>query len=383
MKKVIKLISVLTLLVVFLNVRAEAATNPNAALVNQAISAFMANNDIPGIAVQLYVNGQPSSYYYGYANRDKKIPVTNKTIFEVGSISKIMTSILLAQEVDFAKVGLNDPVKKYLKNLPDSFNQVTLQSLATHTSGLPFAPPRQVTTQAQLQHYLATLKEITPGEEWQYSNFGMGMLGEALESSTQWDFNKLYTRHILNPLRMQPIGVTVPAKFKKYYAQGYDKETNPVPSSTESLFPSAGGLKVMAGDMQRFLGAAIGLPGTPSRVMWPIRMTQAAYVKYADNLQGLGWTIHPIDSDTIPDLLDASDEGGIVPMTVEGIYDKPLYDGNALIDKTGTTQGFRAYIALIPNKKTGIVILANKNVPTTAIVKTARELLFKLNKIAT
>jgi beta-lactamase class C len=329
----------------------------------------------------VYVKGQPSSYYYGFADKDKKIPVTNKTIFEVGSISKVMTSILLAQEIDFAKMSLSDPVTKYIKNLPGSFNHITLQNLATHTSGLPFNPPLHVSTSSELQAYLENWKPgVASGEEWQYSNLGVGLLSYALENSTKWDFNKLYTRHILSPLKMQSVGVTIPAKLNKYYAQGYDKNNNPTHPTQAKLFPAAYGLKVVAGDMRQFLGAAIGLPGTPSRLLWPMRMTQAAYIKYADTLQGLAWTVHPMNDETVPELLAGANESGLEPGEVDAVYERPSYDGNALIDKTGATEGFRAYIAVIPNKQTGIVLLANKNVSNATLVKTARELLFKLNK---
>ncbi len=382
MIKLIKFLSIFATACSAFCVYAETNTAVNADVVNQTISTFMANNDIPGVAVQLYVKGQPSSYYYGFADRDKKIPVTNKTIFEMGSISKVMTSILLAQEVDFAKMSFNDPVKKYITDLPATFNHITLQNLATHTSGLPRNVPNNVITQAELKDYLAHWQPtVDPSDRWQYSNVGIGLLGDALASSTQWDFNKLYIRHILNPLSMLPISTTVPAKFTKYIAQGYDNNGNPTKPYQPELFPSAGGLKVMAGDMQPFLGAAIGLPGTPPRLMWPIRMTQTTFVKYAGKQQGLAWSIHPIKEGYITDLLDDTNDYAMDTIAVDAIYERPPYDGNALIDKTGTTQGFRAYIAVIPNKKTGIVILANKNVPNTAIVRTARELLFKLNKM--
>jgi beta-lactamase class C len=380
MKNAIKFISLLIFLFHTVGVYAESRAQVNTNIVNATISAFMKENAIPGVAASLYVDGQPSSYYYGFANLDKKIAVTDKTIFEVGSISKVMTSILLAQEVDFAKMYLTDPVTKYVKDLPSSFDHITLQSLATHTSGLPFTIPASVTTETELQAYFANWKANNNFQNrWQYSNVGIGLLGDALEEATNWDFNKLYTRHILNPLHMQAIGITVPAKFNKYYAQGYDKTGDPIHPTEPRFFKAAYGLKMMAGDMQKFLGAAIGLPGTPPRVMWPMRLTQSIYVKYADQLQGLGWSIHPLSDNHLSALLQKN-QANFGPARVQTIYERPLYDGNALIDKTGETNGFRAYIAVIPNKKTGIVILANKNVPRAVIVKTGRELLFKLNK---
>ena len=77
-----------------------AAVRDDNAIVKQAINAFMEENHIPGVAVELYVNGKAESYYFGYANPETNVPVSKSTIFELGSISKVMTSLLLAQEVD-------------------------------------------------------------------------------------------------------------------------------------------------------------------------------------------------------------------------------------------------------------------------------------------
>ena len=96
-------------------------------VVNQVITKFMQENQIQGVAVELYIDGQPQHYYFGYANTAKKTPVTKNTIFELGSLSKIMTSILLAQEIDAAKVSIDASVREYLPNLSNEFDDVTLK----------------------------------------------------------------------------------------------------------------------------------------------------------------------------------------------------------------------------------------------------------------
>ena len=386
MSKLIKLLCAMGLLVCSMGVDATpttaSVTDPNAAIVQRTISAFMQKNNIPGVAVEIYQNGKPYSYYFGYADRDKKTPVTKDTIFEVGSISKIMTSLLLAQEVDSATVGLNDPVTKHMSQLSDSLEDISLLNLATHTSGLPFNVPASVQTEAELYQYLdKSGSQYTPNKQWSYSNLGIGMLGYTLQNVTHKTFDQLYRRHILLPLNMREIGSTVPKKWQRFYAQGYDKNGNPVNQMPASLFPAAGGLKLSADDMQRFLSAAIGLPGTSPRIFYPMRMTQTAYVKLPDEMQGLGWEIHPLANTSVYRLLNAPEVMNLGPLPVAEMVDRPVYTGDALIDKTGATDGFRTYIALIPNKQAGVVILTNRYVSNGAIVNTGREILFKLTKM--
>jgi beta-lactamase class C len=355
--------------------------DPTTKLLQQAVSAFMEKNKIPGVAVELYANGKLYEQYSGYADLEKKEPVIRKTIFELGSVSKIMTSVLFAQEIDWAKMSFNDPVSKYVKGLPEIFNKVKLQELATDTSGLPFNTPGDITTQDGMKENLSKwTPDAEPGEQWIYSNVGIGILGYALEASTERDYDDLYRRHILNPLRMVT-GVNVPPALIKYYAQGYDANGNPAAHYTPGMYPAAVGVKASASDMEKFLSAAIGLPGTPPRVFYPMRMTQSVYVKMNDDYQGLGWQIHRLEDGDAYGLLRVSDKQDMGPIDVQEVYSRPVYNGDALIDKTGTTKGFRAYIAVLPNKKSGIVILANKNVPNSAIVKTGREILFKVAKV--
>jgi beta-lactamase class C len=351
-------------------------------LVQQSMTKLMQKNNINGAAVELYANGKLYEQYYGYADEAKKEPVIRKTIFEIGSLSKLMTSILLAQEVDWAKMSFTDPVTKYLKGLPPAFDKIRLQDLAMHTSGLPLSLPKNVNTQDELKNYLNHWSPaVKPGSEWLYSSVGVGVLGIALEASTESEYGDLYRRHILNPLKMVN-GVMVPPALTKYYAQGYDASGHPVARVDASLIPGAGAIKASASDMQHFLSAAICLPGTPPRVSYPIRMTQSMYIKTKDGMQGLGWQIHAIKSRyDINNLLNVADKQELGPSPVVEVYERPVYSGDVLVDKTGSTKGFKAYIAVIPNKNSGIVILVNKNISNNDVVKTAREILLKVTNL--
>ena len=175
-------------------------------------------------------------------------------------------------------------------------------------------------------------------------------------------------------------GVTVPASLTKYYAQGYDQTSKPVARVGEGVFSSVYGIKASAADMQKFLSAAVGLPGTPPRVFYPMRLTQSMFLRKNNEYQGLAWQIHAIRNNTdINGLLNAVDQS---PGVIQEVYERPVYSDKVMADKTGITEGFSAYIAVIPAKKSGIVILVNKNIPDRAIVKLAREILFKVTNLS-
>lgn len=351
--------------------------------VNEVMEHYMTAHDIPGAAVILYVDGKPQAYYFGVANRETKQPVTKDTIFELGSITKVMTSLLAAQEVDFAKIKLKEPITKYIPTLPKSFETVTVRSLATHTSGLPFNPPQDVKTQAELEKYLLTISPTDQTDKsYTYSQIGIGLLGQAVANVSHESFDKLYRTKILLPLGMQPIGLTVPEKLKPFYAQGYNAEGKPAAPIANSLFPQAGDMKASAEDMGKFLSAVIGLPSTPESIFYPIRMTETAYLEMDGVEHGLGWTIHDFRGENAQALLEGKDNIGLKTVPVTAVFADPVFNGNELIDKTGATDGFRSYIAAIPDKKTGIVILVNRRDLSFDLMRAAREILFKVNGIA-
>ena len=348
MIKILRTILLFACLISNLHAQPADVVDPLNKKLQQSLSSLTQKNNIKGAVILLYANGKLYEEYYGYADDNKDNPVIRKTIFEIGSISKIMTSLLFAQEYDWAKMALNDPVTKYVKGLPRAYDKITMQDLATG----------------------------------RYSNAGMDLLGEALAASTESDYGDLYRRHIMNPLLMVN-GATVPKSLAKYYAQGYDRAGKAVSPVGEGFYASSYGIKASVADMQKFLSAAIGLPGTPPRVFYPMRLTQSMFIKKNDEFQGLAWQIHPIrNNKDINRLLTIADHPNKSPVIIQEILQRPVYSDNVMMDKTGMTDGFSAYIAVIPAKKSGIVILANKNIPDHVTVKLAREILLGVTNLS-
>lgn len=353
-------------------------------VVKTAMQTFMQINKIPGAAVLLYVNGVPHSYYFGYENLSTLQPVNGQTLFEIGSVTKIFTSLLLAENVKAGRISLESTVGNLLPDFSmrsRNFYSMTFEQLATHTSGLPFDVPNQIRTREQLARYLQTWRfPSRNGHAWIYSNVGMGLLGDSLEALTHESYNELYRRNILLPLGMQPIGIDIPAAFYSHYAQGYKSDGQPAKRVNLAAKEASGSMKASPNDMLRFLRAALGLPGTPSFILSAMRLTQTPFVQLPTFEQGLGWQIHHLDPRKIHELLHPSALMHVGPIPAHPLFFLARhFNSENFIDKTGTTAGFRAYIAVIPAKHTGIVIMVNKRVSDPALLTTARSILFRLN----
>ncbi len=344
------------------------------------ITAWMKKNNIPGLAVEVYAMGVPHSYYFGLADKEKKVPVTNKTVFELGSSTALFTNILLAEEIALGRMSLNDSLEKYILDLvisSDYISNISLLNLATQTSSLSFDATNEMTSRSQLPEYFSNwIPGTSVGSTWTYSNMNAGLLGYALEASTHENINQLFKNRLLRPLGMQLIGTEISKEYEENYAEGYTEEDKKIRSSANSLFPSADGMKVSGDDMLQFLKASLQLPGVPEKIIDAMRMTQTAYVKTDKLWQGLGWTIHPINDNNITESMNLN----LQDLTKAKILDKNnrKFNLNVWVDKTGETEGFSSYIVAIPAHKSGVVLLANRYISENEMMQIGREILFNL-----
>ncbi len=366
----------LTVLTTSYNSYAETSAKSLDPLVQQTISQWMKVNHISGAAVQVYNHGTAHSYYFGYANSHEKIAVTENTVFEIGSLTKLFTTLLVSKDILSHDIALTDPASKYLPKLShnDSFKKITIENLATYTAGLPFGLPKNHSE--KLQQYLSHWKPSTTND-WAYSNISIGLLGNALENKYWKNINDLYQAEIFSPLQMKSSGITLSSLDTENLAQGYDAKGHAVAASVIGPCPAAGAAKASGKDMLQFLKAAVGAPGTPNDIKYAMRFAQTPFVSTPHADQGLSWVIYPFKKYNKEQLLNPDREMSVGPIRAEQHSD-PQFVDNALIDKTGATNGFRAYIAVIPKQQSGIVILANRYVPNGEIEKPGREILLAL-----
>lgn len=369
-----------------------STTIVNKTPIDNIIAPWMQANKIPGVAVEIYDHGHPSSYYFGYANLSVKKKLTGNTIFELGAITQVFTSLLVAEQVNAGHAKLSDSITQYMPDavyVPNNpaaskaapFNQVTLENLATYTAGLPSELPSQIQNRGQYPDYFVKWQpDAAIGTQWAYSNLSIGLLGEALEGMAHQNFNQMYRDKLLKPMGMHPIGIAVPETYLRNYAKGYDRSGNPVKPMQTWAFPAADGMKASGHDMLLFLKAALQLPGTPAAIVKAMALTETSFVHLDDKNQGLAWSIYPNALSNQQALLtpSAMNLGPIAAQQLSGTAQQ--FDANALIEKTGATNSFGAFIALIPGQKSGVVILVNRDVPTSEVQRMGREILFEISK---
>lgn len=338
--------------------------------INQTMTRFMKSHHIHGAAVILYRQGKMRTYYFGEAVPAKHIPVNENTIFELGSITKTFTGILLSENVLLGKTALYEPMTNYLdKPHSNMMGKVTYFNVATHSSGLPFnarnLPYNASTSSTHRLRFRGAINNqrlsFNMGSQMLYSNFGYGILGRALAKKAKTKLPELMKRNILTPLNMQMSGLDIRPEHQKHLAQGYNAQGNPVPYKSSGLLGGAWAMRSSVKDMQHYLKAAVGDPSTPKHLHNAIRMSQIPYYDVSrEKMQmGLGWVITPLNQKSTRRLVIKPEHYRFIPVRGTKIKN-PHFNPHALIGKTGATDGFRAYIAMIPEKHTGVVIMTNQ-----------------------
>ncbi len=279
---------------------------------------------------------------YG-STRKGEGPVDANTVFEIGSVTKVFTSLLLADAVQRGEVALTDPVSKYLPpnvKVPErGGKKITLVDLATHTSGLPRMPtnfhpkdpgnPYADFSVAQLYEFLSSV-ELTRdiGSKYEYSNLGGGLLGHALARRAGTDYETLVRTRILDPLGMKSTAITLSKSMKDRLAPGHDAELHQVANWDFPTLAGAGALRSTANDLLTFLAANIGIEKSP---LAPSMAAMIATRRPTGNPNleiALGWHIW-------------------------------TRNGHEIIWHNGGTGGYRTWIGFDPKSRTGVVVLSN------------------------
>jgi CubicO group peptidase (beta-lactamase class C family) len=296
-----------------------------------------------GIAVGLIDDQGSTVVTYGKLSKtDDRVP-DGKTVFEIGSISKVFTSILLADMVVREKLSLDDPVQKFLPDtvrVPSRDDAViTLVHLSTHTSGLPRMPdnftpadptnPYADYTVAQMYEFLSHV-ELTgkPGAKATYSNFGAGLLGHTLALQAGSDYETLVRERIALPLKMKDTVVALTPELKKRLARGHDATLAPAANWDIPTLAGAGALRSTVDDMLLFLAANIGL--TQSPISAALELSQRPRQEFGgpETQIGLGWLIRTVH-------------------------------GRTIHWHNGGTGGYHSFVGFDKDRKRGVVVLSN------------------------
>ncbi|MBO1908659.1 beta-lactamase [Microvirga sp. 3-52] len=353
-----------------------------AQVVTEAIRPVMDEYNVPGIAVAVTVQGQRSYFNYGVASRESGQKVTEDTLFEVGSISKTFTATLASYAQVTGALSLSDKASRYMPALAgSSFDEISLLDLGTYAAGgLPLQLPDDVIDEKSMIAYYRNWRPAYPaGTHRQYSNPSIGLFGHLAARSMGKPFDELMEQMLFPALGLTRTYIRVPQDRMGDYAYGYSKDGKPIRVTPGIWDSEAYGVKTTSADLIRFAEVNMNGATLDETMQRAIRATHTGYYKIGDMTQGLGWEMFAYPTDL--DRLLAGNSVQVSFKTNEVTkFDAPLppLEG-VLINKTGSTNGFGAYVAFVPAKGIGIVMLANRNYPIPARVRAAHRILTALD----
>jgi len=335
-------IIIVVLLTLFLQIPSWAdSTCPGGSKISYNIKQFMSHNQIPGIAVSVYVQGKIYYFNSGVSDLTLGTAITKDTMFYIASVTKVFTTTLLAEEIEDGKMALSDPIVDYLPALSSTSNlpidQVSLQNLATYSSSFPREVGGFGVGFGNIEGLMHALKNWQPsfpiGSTYLYSNIGFQVLGLTLQNVTGESYATLVKQNIFTPLNMQHSYIFVPSDLQSQVATGYDDSTLPMSRDLlDSDFLGSGEIVSTSADLIQFVKASLDnqtYQSTPE-LLNAMQMTQQSYFQPAGQDIGLGW--------------------------FKG--DGPL---GPTVFKDGAYPGFSSFVLFVPSKQIGVVVLANKN----------------------
>ena len=246
-----------------------AQSSPPDSAVQQWIAERVANGYATGIVVGRRDGGRDRVVAAGGAQRDGR-PVGPESFFEIGSITKVFTNILLADMVLKGEVALEDPVQKFLPagvTMPSRNGKaITLLDLATASSGLPSVgnnmtpkdarnPYADYSVQQMYDFLSAHTLRRDPGERYEYSNIGMGLLGHVLGLRAGKSYEALLRERVLEPLGMRETFIVVPNDKVARFAVPHDADLEEVSPWDIPTMAGAGALRSTTRDMLKFADA--------------------------------------------------------------------------------------------------------------------------------
>ena len=308
--------------------------------IDSAASEYFRNPHATGLSIGIIKNGKRFTYHYGEITKGSSQLPTDKTLYEIGSITKTFTATILANAVLENRVRLDDDIRKYLPepypNLEYKGQAITLQDLSNHSARIssepddyytqpnydPLKPFNDYSTSMLWQFLHRVVMDTFPGYKYQYSNAGVSVLGHILEKVYDLPFDELVKKYITDPMNMKNTDAMMNNKIRKHMASKYSANGNLVPYWNQPAFTPAGvGMHSCLSDMLNYLQYQIA--ETDSAIKLAHRPTVNNY--------GLGWVVGNLGT----------------------IWRK--------LEHNGGTNGFASSIKVFPDIKTGLVILVNTN----------------------
>ena len=309
---------------------------------DQRIQAEMADNNIPGVLVGVASRGRLlHGQAYGMANVELRVPVSDSTVFEIGSISKQFVSAAIMLLEEDGRLSLDDPIHEYLPDVPSEWLGVTVRQLLTHTSGIPDYEEIQTyeayrfrfTPEQIIRVAHSRPMDFEPGTGWYYSNTGYFLLSLIVERIDGSPLGQVLRSRIFESLGMDQTRLADPEDIIPHRASGYWVDRMGVelmnrdatqPSSTLG----AGGILSSVHDMTKWDEALYGdqlLSEASKAAMW----TPTVLPNGDDTGYAFGWSVGS-------------------------------YRGLPSVRHNGMVAGFVASFLRLPDDEAAIIIFANR-----------------------
>lgn len=267
-----------------------------------AVDRFAKIHPDRSLIVGVLAGGERAFVAAGVARGDRK--TDEHTLFEIGSVSKTFTGLTLADMIEQGQISADDTIRKFIPEtvaLKPSVAAISLEQLATHTSGLPriagttFVKALFSTTpyggSRERLHFDLSLLDVQPTKHPEYSNLGVGLLGDILSRVEDTDYETLIKRRITGPLQMDDTVENLSEDQQARFAVGYFGSSEAKPWSKMGTAVGAGGLRSTADDLLTY-AAAIVDDDCPLRE--PIRLALRPRVEYESNQWNVGLCWHSI-----------------------------------------------------------------------------------------
>ncbi|MEI2301169.1 serine hydrolase [Ensifer sp. MJa1] len=279
---------------------------------------------------------------YGHPAKGDPRPVDGRTIFEIGSVTKVFTALLLADAAEKGTLRLDTPVSSLLPpdvKMPEKQAPITLEHLATHMSGLPRLPgnllpadndnPYADYDADKLYAFLSSHQPVhRPGLAHEYSNLGAGLLGHLLGLKAGLSYEDLVVSRIATPLGLKDTAITPQPAWSGRQATGHNAALEPVSDWDLASLQGAGALRSTADDLLVFLEAAMGRTPSPLTPAFAALLTTRHPLGDDQNEQALGWIVTGKGDDRV-------------------------------IWHNGGTGGYRSFVGYRPATGVGVVALSN------------------------
>jgi CubicO group peptidase (beta-lactamase class C family) len=313
---------------------ASAATDR----VGDFVNDYLKRKQVPGCAVMVRLNGKVALLRgYGIANIEHRVGATPQTVFQSGSIGKQFTAMAVMILIEEKKLGLDDPISKYL-DVPETWSAIRVRHLLTHTSGLgdypeTFSLQRDYSEDDLLKMIVAQPLGFAPGEKWSYSNLGYATLGILIRKVSGEFWGDFLQKLVLAPLGMKHTRVISEADIIPNRAAGYTLQ-NGVLKNQRWVSPSLnttadGSLYFTIEDLAKWDEALetqkLINPRSYEQMWTPVKLSNGRTAPY-----GFGWRISKSES------------------------------GRRVLEHGGAWQGFASYIARYPDDRLSISVLCNR-----------------------